>query len=85
MIALKSGGYVTSAEFIAEKTGYPVTAEAVATAPAPIPSSGSKILNRSGEEQKTGTGLFDALRAMAESSIVEGYRDAQKTDDQTKK
>jgi phage gp29-like protein len=83
VIALKSGGYVTSAEFIAEKTGYPVTAEAVATAPAPIPSSGSKILNRSGEEQKTGTGLFDALRAMAESAIVAGYHDAQKTDNQT--
>ncbi len=82
--ALKSAGYVTSASYVAEKTGYPVTADATA-APA-------QILNRETDEPdetrraETAAGapnnsLFDALRAMAEEAIVKGYQEAEETED----
>jgi phage gp29-like protein len=72
---LKAAGYRTKAEFIAEKTGYPVMMDGDA------PVATEEILNRAPEEQ-TGksSNLFDALRLMAEEAIVAGYQESEQTE-----
>jgi phage gp29-like protein len=80
---LKDAGFRTTAEFIAEKTGYPVTAVSEGSATT-VPA---EILNREGDatsdETKKKGDLFDALKSMAEEAIVAGYVDAEKEDQLT--
>lgn len=68
-VSLASAGYKLSAEFLSEKTGYEVQAEAATAEPA------MPIQNRATPDAPRPT-LFDALRGIAEESIIAGWQDA---------
>lgn len=78
--SLKQAGYNTSAEFVAEKTGYPVTAVAAGTNPGanPLTAPTAEIRNRAADDEKHSR-LFQVLSEMTESAIVDGFDAANKT------